>query len=209
MKNAGGKFCTIALTGSGTSTLLEYSCYLISDYWRASVDSTTAPRDVTGRSKYDPSISRRHCSYSQGQTVIDHKHLLNINKSSHSNCETNSPTFISKTAIAALTVAALLLLFEDEAKVSLELATPQVPPLPPPTGTRLLFGASIIRDQPDLCCLRNLCLILGEGVEVLVNSCGVQPPPVMEDVVAVVTAVADREVQLSLLPLGLAVKGES
>lgn len=103
-------------------------------------------------------------------------------------------------------MAALLLLFEDEAKVSVEVATPQ---LPPPIGTMLLFGASIIRDQPDLCCLRNLCLILGEGVEVVVNSCVVQPPPpappVMEDVVAVVAAVADREVQLSLLPLGFAV----
>lgn len=81
--------------------------------------------------------------------------------------------------------------------------------MPPAMGRTLLVGARIIRDQPDLLCLRNFNLILGEGVEV-VKSCGVQPPPVMEDVVAVVTAVAERDVQLSLLPLGLlAVYGES
>lgn len=98
---------------------------------------------------------------------------------------------------AALTVAALLLLFE--AKVSLEFAAAQ----PPLTPAKLL-GAKTMRDQPDLCCFRNLCLMRGDGVEV-VKSWVVQPP-VAEDVV---TALAEREVQLSLLPLGLAAYGES
>lgn len=99
---------------------------------------------------------------------------------------------------AALTVAALLLLFAEEASVSLELATPQL------VAPATLLGAKIMRDQPDLLCLRNFSLIRGDGVEV-VNSCGVQP--VTEDVVAV--AAAESEVQLSLLPLGLAAYGES
>lgn len=91
---------------------------------------------------------------------------------------------------AALTVAALLLLLE--ASVSLELAAPQL------VAPTMLLGARTIRDQPDLCCLRNLCLIRGDGVDV-VNSWVVQP--VLEEVV---TALAERDVQLSLLPLGLA-----
>lgn len=99
----------------------------------------------------------------------------------------------AKRAPTALTVAALLLLIDDDASVSLELALPQL--VPPPV---ILLGARTMRDQPDLCCLRNLCFMRGEGVEV-VNSCGVQP--VVEDVVA---ALAESDVQLSLLPLGLA-----
>ncbi|KNC34174.1 hypothetical protein FF38_10110 [Lucilia cuprina] len=53
----------VALTGPCTSTLLENSSYLISDHWMASVDSVTAPIDITGRPKYD-------LSYSQGYTVL-------------------------------------------------------------------------------------------------------------------------------------------
>ncbi|KAI8130480.1 DNA polymerase alpha subunit B [Lucilia cuprina] len=51
MKNSGGNFCTLALTGPCTSTLLKYSSYLISDHCMTSVDSATAPRDVTGGPK--------------------------------------------------------------------------------------------------------------------------------------------------------------
>ncbi|KNC32905.1 hypothetical protein FF38_00557 [Lucilia cuprina] len=72
-EDSGGNFCTLAMTGPCASTLLEYSSYLIScqsshverqPYYYGSVDSATA-RDVTGGPKHDPSISRRHRSYSQ------------------------------------------------------------------------------------------------------------------------------------------------